>query len=75
MVIGSSTALIATNPISWPSAWNTDREASRSYDERRWGNGIVYMGVEANRTKQVYSASGIAQDGPPNLGQIIDIYV
>ena len=75
MVINSGTALVAANPISWASAWNKDREPRRSRHDLGWRNGIVYMGVEANRTKQIYSASGLPLDSLTKLGQLIDIYV
>ena len=74
-MVDSSIALVATSPIPWTNGWSPEREASRSRDGSKWGNGIVYVGVEANRTKRVYSASGIAKEDVPALGQLIDMYV
>ena len=75
MVVGQSTALVATYPICWPFSWATDEGARRSSPREGHRSGIVYVGIEANRTRGLYSASGIAQEYPPALGQIVDIYV
>ncbi len=75
MVIDSTTALVATTPVPWPSNWSAHHEADSSRDEQRRGNGIVYVGVEANRTRRIYSASGAPAEGTMALGQLIDIYV
>jgi len=74
MVVDSSTALVATNPIAWTNGWGAEREASSWRDGSRWGNGIVYVGVEANRTKRIYCASGIPKEDVPPPGQLIDLY-
>jgi len=66
---------VATHPISWPFSWDTDEGARRSPYREGHRNGIVYVGIEAHRRRRLYSASGIAQEDPPTLGQMVDIYV
>ncbi len=75
MVIDSSIALVATTPISWFSSWSTHPEANSFREREKRGNGIVYVGIEANRTRRIYTATGIPTESPTALGQVIDIYV
>jgi len=75
MAIASSRALVATRPVPWASKWGASQQAHRFRDEQRRRNGIVYVGLEATRTRQIYSSSGRPIKEPMALGQLIDIYV
>ncbi|MBW2024256.1 MAG: hypothetical protein JRI90_02475 [Deltaproteobacteria bacterium] len=75
MNMHSPTALVALHPIPWPSSWDTYERAHQFHDKGEWKNGVVYVGVEANRTKRLYSASGLPEEEVCPMGQLIDIYV
>jgi hypothetical protein len=75
MVSDTTMALVATNPIPWFSPWTTRHEARNFREEAGRDNGIVYVGVEANRTRQMYKATGAPTGEATSLGQLIDIYV
>lgn len=75
MLADTTTALVATTPLSWLSPWGSRHETNNFGEEPGRSNGIVYVGVEANRTRQSYDRWGIATQDTAALGQLVDIYV
>ncbi len=43
--------------------------------QERPGNGIVYVGEEMGRTRQMYKSTGLPTREVINTGRLIDIYV
>ncbi len=43
--------------------------------EEQYSNGIVYVGEELGRTKEMYKSSGMPVKQPCLTGRLVDIYV